>query len=699
MRWKKKQVSIRQAAEKYGLSYGFLHRRLSGEVELDSRNGPKPIFSVSEEEAMATWLKEMSERGMGLKPGEFLDFVERVVTEEKRDTPFKNGRPSYDWYKAFMTRNSHIIQIRQETSLEACRAKLSKDDKWFSGYRDFVIRLGLADKPRRIFNADESGFSLGSKTGKVIGPLKSQIPQVPHVSGGHSKQRLTVMFCASADGAMLPPYFVYPTPPPRGYNPLTGAIENSAITYTSKGWMDSVAFQKFIQHFDKHCGTERPVILLIDSVSSHVNMNAFEDAKSKGIELYRLVPNATHIMQPLDKGVFGPLKKRWHQVLRCHSRENPGSPVGKDKFAELLKEAFLLFYKPLTVINSFKSTGLYPVDSTVITSIMLKPGLTFSEGDSQECCESETVAPLGTVSVYENNSLGAFNALESALETPVRRKYKQRIEENYDIEGLSPCYQVYKKLYFRSNKKTTCPSTDSSKAVSSIVSPPPPDSSAVVSERSTECSTDCKITDSSGLDLLAAVVCSETENKLESTISVISVSNTGSQTSEKYETLKISPVLEKSLIYPHAGKSDKAKIKRLVQDIPDNLTSPDALRKMALKELQTVKLFARKEKAAKTKYIKLLEKKGPLSKKTSKKTAKGKSVMKNIDKSSDSENVNCMGCHMSWQEDQALQTGSVWIQCDKCDGWLHKDCCANSDDFSFAEDSPFTCPDCEYPCT
>ena len=68
-------------------------------------------------------------------------------------------------------------------------------------------------------------------------------------------------------------------------------------------------FSKFIDHFDKHAGQERPVILLIDSVSSHINMDIFTKAKEKGIELYRLVPNATHVMQPFDMGVFALLKK------------------------------------------------------------------------------------------------------------------------------------------------------------------------------------------------------------------------------------------------------------------------------------------------------------------------------------------------------------------------------------------------------
>lgn len=391
---------------------------------------------------------------MGLRPAEFLDFIQRLVNEEKRLTPFKDGRPSYEWYRSFMARNNHIIQTRHETPLESCRAKLTRDtvDAWYTKYRDFVINLGLTDKPSHIFNADESGFSLGSKAGKIIGPPKKNTPQVPHVTGGQSKQRLTVMFCGSASGYMLPLYLVYPAPCPRGYNPLTGGIENSDIAYTPKGWMDSDTFQKFLEHFNKHCGKERPVILLIDSVSSHIYMSAFEYAKSQGIELYRLIPNATHIMQPMDKGVFGPLKRRWLEVVRRFTRENPGCMIGKENFAQLLKEAFLLFYRPLTVINSFKSSGIYPVDSTVISATLLKPGLTFCE-ETDTCQNSETPSEEKGNKSNLRDSLGALTALESALDTPVRQKYKQRIEEGYDIEHLSPCFQVYKRLHIQTHGK------------------------------------------------------------------------------------------------------------------------------------------------------------------------------------------------------------------------------------------------------
>ena len=66
----------------------------------------------------------------------------------------------------------------------------------------------------------------------------------------------------------------------------------------------------------------------------------------RGIEMYRLVPNATHIIHPLDKGVVGPLKKRWFEVVRRYIRDNPGAPIGKENFTKLLKEVFLCSTSP-----------------------------------------------------------------------------------------------------------------------------------------------------------------------------------------------------------------------------------------------------------------------------------------------------------------------------------------------------------------
>ena len=165
---------------------------MSGETAVDSRNGPATVFSTEEETELANYLSEMAKRGMELRPGDFLDLIEDIVKKEKRQTPFTDGRPSYEWYKNFMERNKDIIGLRKEVLLEASRSRLTSEriDKWYSGFRDFLAAKDLLNKPERIWNADETGFQMGSKAGTVIGPSRETFPtQVPHMSGSSTKSR------------------------------------------------------------------------------------------------------------------------------------------------------------------------------------------------------------------------------------------------------------------------------------------------------------------------------------------------------------------------------------------------------------------------------------------------------------------------------------------------------------------------------
>ena len=100
-------------------------------------------------------------------------------------------------------------------------------DAWFERYKVILSERDMLDKPHEIWNADETGFTTGSKAGKVIGPYRSNYSHdIPHVSGESFKQRLTVMYCANAEGQLMAPLF----------------------------------------RLDENAGKERPVELLFDSV-------------------------------------------------------------------------------------------------------------------------------------------------------------------------------------------------------------------------------------------------------------------------------------------------------------------------------------------------------------------------------------------------------------------------------------------------
>ena len=136
-------------------------------------------------------------------------------------------------------------------------------------------------------------------------------------------------------------------------------------------------YKHFCQiHCDNHVGTEQ----------CHLDLTVFQEPSTKALN-YTIVSNATHVMQPMDKCVFEPLKSKWHIAVRKFSRETLGKSINKEIFAEKLTYAFLLFYKPLTVIHLLsRSSGIYPLDSSAISNDALKPGLTFA---SEVCTKTE----------------------------------------------------------------------------------------------------------------------------------------------------------------------------------------------------------------------------------------------------------------------------------------------------------------------
>ena len=140
-------------------------------------------------------------------------------------------------------------------------------------------------------------------------------------------------------------------------------------------------------------------------------------------------------------------------------------------------------------------------------------------------------------------------------------------------------------------------------------------------------------------------------------------------------TASLSPVLEELLVYP-AQKNQRIKPRRLLDSLPDNVTSNESIRQMALRDLKKTKEFAEREKGARTRY---------LSKNTNKKTKKT-TMRKQIKKME----AMCMACEITWLEDQ--ENSRTWVECDVCCKWIHVDCIPVG--FEFSPEDDFICHYC-----
>ena len=79
-------MSVREAANKWGVAKSTLYEQLQGKVEVDGRSGPSSILTKAEEARIAGCLVEMANRGFGLSKSDLLDTV--MVDKDNRVTPF-----------------------------------------------------------------------------------------------------------------------------------------------------------------------------------------------------------------------------------------------------------------------------------------------------------------------------------------------------------------------------------------------------------------------------------------------------------------------------------------------------------------------------------------------------------------------------------------------------------------------------------
>ena len=162
-------------------------------------------------------------------------------------------------------------------------------------------------------NCHESGLSLDHTPSSVIA-VRGQ-KHLRTVSSGKKKQT-PVLACFNAAGQVLPPLVILG----RKYlNPDLTKNEVPGTMYglNSKGWMDSEIFLNwFTHHFLVHSPSSRPILPLFDGHSTHYNPSFEKRPAEEKVIVFCLPPNMTHLTQPLDKGIFGPLKTYWNQEFQ-----------------------------------------------------------------------------------------------------------------------------------------------------------------------------------------------------------------------------------------------------------------------------------------------------------------------------------------------------------------------------------------------
>ena len=263
----------------------------------------------------------------------------------------------------------------------------------------------------------------------------------------------------------------------------------------------------------------------------------------------------------------------------------------------------------------------------------------------------------------------AFVAFESALQSPVRVKYRRRVDEGYDLPG-SPTYEVWRKLY----------------TVSLTLIGNPPDVSSTPQFHETQSVSAVNFADLSPTPVFSDTRCHPPR-----------------------VTTEVSAVFQEVLTYPSAPESTKTKKNK--RSLPNFMNSEESLRTMRDEKLKKARDVAAKQKKlrereerkeakrkeSEDKKRKMEEKKRVKEKSSTKKTKKRKvsqcSKGKQWRQGLTLGESSCKVCLCEY--DEADVENMPWVMCDECKYWMHIDCIPLGVDISSIDNGDnFFCHDC-----
>ena len=415
----KRGMTLRDASSSYVVPVETLRRRVIGAVAVDCRPGPKTIMTDTEEMMLCEYIVNMADMGYGLSREDIMRVAFQIVEKMKRPHPFKDGAAGKSWLQGFLSR--HKLSVRSPQPLSHARARSVTDEvikDFFTKLGGIFARLNLLYKPMQVYNIDETSINVVHRPGKVVAEIGHR--KVWSVTSAERGKTHTVLTCVNASGQSIPPLIIFPRK--RMKEDLKeGAMPGTMFCCSESGWINQQLFLEWFKFFIESIPPARPVLIIEDGHASHVSLDVIKLAKENDVHLLCLPSHSTHILQPLDVGVFKSLKAHFNKECRDFLHSNPGQKIRSENLASLLSLAWPKALTPINVMKGFKQCGIYPLNPGVISDRLLAPSKVFSP-EPREISDRDKTPDIANISDFSdilslpkassvsNMSLKSFNS-------------------------------------------------------------------------------------------------------------------------------------------------------------------------------------------------------------------------------------------------------------------------------------------------
>ena len=193
-------------------------------------------------------------------------------------------------------------------------------------------------------------------------------------------------------------------------------------------------FQLFIPNL-KEGGVEFPVIVFMDGHTSHLSYFVVKCAQENNVILFCFPLHNSHILQPLDVSVFGPLKQFWNKSL-INFKGKYSVTMTRANFFPVFDEAFEKAKgRPNNVKSGFRKCGIIPFTPDAIDySKLINPKKAREKYSVVDLCSSEQKLEI----------IRSYQLMKGELFCENLKLFEKRYNEGYDIQGVTNEDQLWR---------------------------------------------------------------------------------------------------------------------------------------------------------------------------------------------------------------------------------------------------------------
>jgi hypothetical protein len=441
------------AAKALGVSYATIKRRVRGGQTVAESKENVQLLTFPEEKALVGWITRLTSTGHPATHAFIREMAEEIrkrrVDQINKEMELVFYPPiGTSWVPSFLKRHSQlgttlskIIEASRITAItkSAMRA-------FFNEYQSVLTEGEIL--PSNSYNIDETGifqaseliigFAIGDTQRSYVVVDKLQRKQYQATPG--RQEWVTAIECICTDGTNIPPLIIF-----KGDNFVSSWIPKNAPTdwkfsCNSKGWTSNEHGIMWLQRcFDpatKEKANGRTRLLICDGHDSHISATFMRYCYDNNIAVFLLIPHSSHLIQPLDVGVFGPLKAAMKSQLNTIFRTG----IARLQKAEWIEKYVKAREKAMTQQNieaGWRGAGLWPINPVRILRQIFEIEEEYAtpppRSDSPQLLTSSP--PDGTILRSVTASLNAKIAV-SNLPTPSKSQLRRlsRIAEQQNAQ-------------------------------------------------------------------------------------------------------------------------------------------------------------------------------------------------------------------------------------------------------------------------